>query len=96
MAMNQLNVTMFPDGRMDTENASRYTGLSKKSLAMMRCRGVGPRFIKRGRVWYMKDDIDKWLADGTAVSTAQSRQKNRKTIYKVQADADCLYTKQLV
>jgi hypothetical protein len=69
-------ITLYPDGRMDTRNASLYTGLSEKTLAMMRCNGTGPKFIKRGRVFYFQDDVDGWLnAQWRFTSTAQAAQK---------------------
>lgn len=38
----------------------------------MRGSGTGPRFIKRGRIFYYKDDLDAWLnADGRVLSTSQ-------------------------
>ncbi len=64
---------MFPDGRLDTKNASSYLGLSEKTLAMKRCDGTGPRFIKKGRIFYFKKDLDEWLESGQAMSTAQHR-----------------------
>lgn len=73
---NQLKtkeVTMFPDGRLDTKNSATYTGLSEKTLAMKRCDGTGPRYIKRGRIFYFKKDLDEWLVSGLAISTTQSR-----------------------
>lgn len=67
-------VKMFPDGRLDTQNAALYLGLSQKTLAMMRTRGDGPRYIKRGRVFYFRADLDLWLvADGRVSSTSQAR-----------------------
>lgn len=69
-------VMVFPDGRMDTKNASAYLGLSEKTLAMKRCDGNGPRYIKRGRVFYFKKDLDEWLESGQANSTAQARASN--------------------
>ena len=66
-------VTAYPDGRLDVKNASAYTGLSEKTLAMMRCEGTGPKYTKRGRVFYYMDDLDAWLKEGRAVSTAQRR-----------------------
>ncbi len=57
-------VTMFPDGRMDVENASRYLGLKPKTLAMMRSSGEGPEYVKRGRVFYFKEVLDRWIAGG--------------------------------
>jgi hypothetical protein len=64
----------YPDGRLDAKNASTYLGLSVKTLAMMRTSGSGPKFIKKGRIFYYRLDLDEWLnAKGRAVSTAQVR-----------------------
>ena len=52
-----VKVVVFPDGRLDTKNAAYYLGLSTKTLAMMRSAGTGPRFIKRGRVFYFLEDL---------------------------------------
>jgi len=68
-------VVMYPDGRVDTHNASAYVGLSEKTLAMMRCNGTGPKFVKRGRIFYFREDLDSWLnAGGRFTSTAQAQQ----------------------
>ena len=67
------NVKVLPDGRMDSENASAYIGLSKKTLAMYRWRGVGPKFVKRGKVFYYKNDLDEWLRAGRVGSTAERK-----------------------
>lgn len=65
----------FPDGRCDTHNAALYTGLSEKTLAMKRCQGTGPEYIKRGRVFYFRDDLDSWLqGHGKVISTSQDRE----------------------
>jgi len=67
-----VEVVIFPDGRMDSANAADYLGLSQKTLAMMRCQGTGPEFIKRGRIFYFKEDLDTWLIQaGKRSSTAQ-------------------------
>ena len=68
-------INIFPDGRIDTTSASRYLGLSTKTLAMLRCKGTGPRFIKRGRVFYFLTDLDEWINKGAALSTAQCANK---------------------
>lgn len=73
MAITSPEILMLPDGRMDRKNAAKYVGLSVKTLAMYASNGTGPDFIKRGRVWYMKDDLDAWLTDGKASSTAAAR-----------------------
>jgi len=54
-------VQMCPDGRMDSRNAATYVGLSVKTLAMKRCDGTGPEYVKVGKIFYFKDDLDKWL-----------------------------------
>ena len=67
-------IALLPDGRMNTQNAARYLGLSAKTLAMMRCQGTGPQFIKRGRVFYFKEDLDSWLNEGGRVSSTAELQ----------------------
>ena len=67
------DVVVLPDGRMDPKNASNYCGFSVKTLAMKRCDGTGPAFVKLGRIFYFKEDLDSWLQRGRAVSTAQAR-----------------------
>jgi hypothetical protein len=47
-------VMLYPDGRLDTKNAALYLGLKEKTLAMLRIKGKGPKFIKRGRIFYFK------------------------------------------
>lgn len=70
--IQSLQIFMFPDGRFDAKNAANYLGLKEKTLAMMRGNGTGPRFIKRGRIFYFRDDLDAWLnANGRLLSTAQ-------------------------
>jgi hypothetical protein len=66
-------VLVLPDGRLDAKNAATYLGLSVKTLAIKRSLGRGPRFIKQGRVFYYINDLDEWLKQGTANSTAQAR-----------------------
>jgi hypothetical protein len=74
--IRQVDIFIFPDGRLDTKNAAVYLGLSEKTLAMMRYQGNGPRFIKRGRVFYYQEDLDAWLAQAARVtSTAQARRQ---------------------
>jgi hypothetical protein len=59
---------------MDTTNAAKYTGLTEKTMAMARCNGTGPKFVKRGKIFYFKTDLDEWLnANGRHTSTAQAK-----------------------
>ena len=67
------SVLVLPDGRMDTKNAAVYCGLSMKTLAMWRSQGTGPKFLKLGRVFYYREDLDAWLKSGVVNSTAQAR-----------------------
>jgi hypothetical protein len=71
-AIETVSVKMYPDGRMDTRNAALYLGLEEKTLAMKRSDGTGPSFIKRGRIFYFKEDLDAWINEAKkAKSTAQ-------------------------
>ena len=73
MTTNEIAIPTFPDGRMTADNAAAYLGLSPKTLAMMRCRGSGPAFIKRGRIFYFREDLDAWIGAAPKVqSTAQA------------------------
>ncbi|OEU64984.1 MAG: hypothetical protein BA863_18645 [Desulfovibrio sp. S3730MH75] len=72
--IEMVSVKMYPDGRLDTKNASAYLGLEEKTLAMKRSDGTGPSFIKRGRIFYFKEDLDAWINEcKRAKSTAQLR-----------------------
>jgi hypothetical protein len=69
----KIEFKIFPDGRLDSINAAKYLGISPKTLAMMRCKGKSPEFIKRGRIFYFKEDLDFWLmSEGKRTSTAKS------------------------
>jgi hypothetical protein len=73
-AVEMVRVVAFPDRRLNTDNAARFLGLSIKTLAIMRSNGTGPRFIKRGRVFYFLDDLKEWVAEPRRVhSAAQAR-----------------------
>jgi hypothetical protein len=54
-------VTVLPDGRMNTHNAAIYAGFSEKTMAMMRCEGKGPEYIKIGRIFYFQEKLDEWI-----------------------------------
>jgi len=73
MSVTFQEVTVLPDGRMDAKNAAAYCGLTVKTLAMKRCAGNGPRFVKLGRIFYFQKDLDDWLRRDVVASTAQAR-----------------------
>ena len=64
---------ILPDGRMDPKNAAAYLGLAMQTLANKRSDGTGPKFVKRGRIFYYRADLDAWLRAGRARSTADVR-----------------------
>lgn len=68
------SIYFYPDGRLDAKNASLYLGLRPKTLSTWRWNGKGPKFIKRGRIFYYREDLDKWLNEkGRFISSAQAR-----------------------
>ena len=72
--IKQTPVHVYPDGRVDTLNAARYTGYAEKTLAMKRNSGTGPPFVKRGKVFYYIEDLVAWLqGHGKVLTTAQAR-----------------------
>ena len=73
LSVKQVEVLVLPDGRVDSKNAAAFVGLSEKTLAMMRCSGKGPKFIKRGRIFYFVQDLEEWIKGGEARSTGQAR-----------------------
>lgn len=78
-------IQLYPDGRLDTHNAALYLGITEKTLSAMRSNGRGPKFIKRCKIFYFKEDLDAWLhSEGKFSSTTQVAtkakvaQRNRK------------------
>lgn len=59
---------------LDTENAAKYLGdLRTNTLEGWRVKGIGPRWIKIGRlVRYDVSDLDAYLTAQTRQSTSQS------------------------
>ncbi len=45
-----------------TRQAAQYCGFAKSTFEKMRVYGGGPRFIRRGGVYYDSRDLDDWLA----------------------------------
>ncbi|WP_116745455.1 helix-turn-helix domain-containing protein [Janthinobacterium sp. 78] len=75
MSISSPSITVLADGRMSRKDAALYLGLAAKTLAMYATKGSGPSFVKGGRIWYRQDDLDAWLSDLKAKSTAQARLK---------------------
>lgn len=68
-----VKVMAYPDGRLDAKNAAKYLGKSTKTLDMWRCKGEGPKWIKRGRIFYYLADLDAWLTGNGEKSTSTSQ-----------------------
>ena len=68
MIMKEIEVETYPGGRMDSDNAAKYLKLSTNTLAKMRSLGTGPRYIKKGGIWYYRSDLDDWLKEGGKLS----------------------------
>ena len=63
--IQQLRVTVLPDGRMSAESAAIYLGISKGRLATWRMEGIGPRWLRvGGRIFYRREDLDTFIAEG--------------------------------
>jgi predicted site-specific integrase-resolvase len=67
------SVLVLPDGRMDAKNAAVYCGVSVKTLAMWRSKGIGPKFMKLGKVYYYLEDLNACMKRNVVNSTAQAR-----------------------
>ncbi len=72
-----MSIAHYPDGRMSPQQAADYVGCSMKTLAMKRCTGTGPEFVKvGGRIFYYQADLDLWInRHGKLKTTAQARLK---------------------
>lgn len=73
VGVSGIAVLILPDGRMDAKNAARCCGLSVKTMAIKRCEGTGPLFLKMGRIFYYREDLDTWMRRGLQSSTAQQK-----------------------
>jgi predicted DNA-binding transcriptional regulator AlpA len=56
---------------LDTDQAAKYTTLTRKTLERLRWAGGGPDFLKlSGLVRYTTEDLDKWIASRRRRSTS--------------------------
>lgn len=55
---------------IDSRKAAKLIGLAAATLATLRSRGGGPRFVKAGkRVLYSVDELHEWMRARVFVST---------------------------
>ena len=65
------NLAGFPPRYLRTPEASRFVGLSIRTLEKHRIYGTGPRYSKLGgRVVYNFEDLQAWVARGAKASTS--------------------------
>jgi predicted DNA-binding transcriptional regulator AlpA len=61
----------FPPRYLRTPEASRFVGLSIRTLEKHRIYGTGPRYSKLGgRVVYRLEDLQSWVESGAKASTS--------------------------
>ncbi len=74
-------IAILADGRLTTKMASLYLGISVKTLANHRSKGIGCRYCKiYGRIFYLKNDLDTWVSEQTVRSTAEYRRKKDQLV----------------
>lgn len=56
---------------MSAADAATYLDLKPKTMAMHRVYGGGPPFVKTGRIWYFKADLDDWIKARRVTTTAE-------------------------
>lgn len=55
-----------------TEQVSNMLGVQPNTLEIWRHRGIGPPFVKMGRlVRYKSSDLDRWITEQTRNNTSQ-------------------------
>jgi hypothetical protein len=69
---NHPESTALPDHEtMSPKLAAYYLGCSVKTLANMRWRGDGPRFVKLGRIRYRMSDLKAYIEGRIRTSTSE-------------------------
>ncbi len=65
--------TASPPPLIDTDDLAKYLGNEVNTCEGWRLKGIGPRYIKVGRlVRYRIEDIDLWLQSQTRNSTSEA------------------------
>lgn len=70
-ALDHIRVRVLPDGRLNREDAAAFLGMSSKTLATWKSKGLGPR-AKRvgGRVFYQLSDLETFRDSFSAAAAA--------------------------
>lgn len=68
--MEDQTVTQASMGLLDQKAAAAYLGCKEQTLAEWRCKGIGPLFVKVGRlVRYTHQDLNAWIEQNKCSST---------------------------
>jgi predicted DNA-binding transcriptional regulator AlpA len=69
------------DALLTPQQTADYTGLAITTLQRQRTEGTGPKFVKLGkrRVAYRLADVQTWLEERVARSTADARSRGLAT-----------------
>lgn len=59
--MDVTEICILPDGRLTLENAAKYIGIKPITLRVLIQKKKSPTYIKPGRIYFYKEDIDDWL-----------------------------------
>lgn len=49
---------------LNTDKASETLQISKKTMANWRSLNKGPKYLKRGKIFYRLHDLDEWMNEG--------------------------------
>ena len=62
--IEQVTISVLPDGRVTRKDSARYLGRTEKTLAMWQLQGKGPRQVKvGGRRFCFLDDLDAYIRE---------------------------------
>ena len=76
VSISPRSIPVLPDGRLIAKDAADYLGVSPKTMAVWRCEGRGPRFVKFGRIFYFQQDLDAWVAQHQRVTSTRQTSQN--------------------
>lgn len=63
--VDHIRVRILPDGRLSADDAARYLGRARGTLATWRMRGVGPRWsLVGGRIFYRLSELQRFVEEG--------------------------------
>lgn len=66
---------------MTTPEAAEYLGMSSQVLRKWRAEDIGPDYIRiaYNRLFYKKEDLDKWI-DGQMVKVNEKKKRKKRAV----------------